>query len=84
MAEYTKGNWEHRKAGHLAQYEVFSGDWREPENILATGILNEANARLISASPDLYEACLEFMKGRDMYDPAYQTIIKALAKAESK
>ena len=47
MAEFTKGEWQYKKAGHLAQFAVYSGDWREPENIIATGIDTEANASLI-------------------------------------
>lgn len=50
MAEFTKkGDWQIIKVGLTSQ--IISGDYTVAERIY-----NEANARLIAAAPDIYEA----------------------------
>lgn len=43
-----------------------------------------ANTQLISAAPDLLEACKEAFQSLKQGDPAIKTIIAALNKAEGK
>ena len=94
--KYTKGEWKVKtsKAPRYTKAEVRTpsiidddGNAVEFGQLIAVcyGANTVANANLIASAPDLYEACLEFTSGgRSMYDPAYQTIFKAMAKAEGK
>jgi hypothetical protein len=69
-AEHTKGPWKVSGAGHDRKDLLQTGEWFCPDIVdrdaklvaEANGILREvseteANARLIAAAPDMYEAC---------------------------
>jgi hypothetical protein len=92
--EYTKGDWRiHRDgAGNL---QVFA-ERPETGNKIAKVIdNNRANAHLIAAAPDMYEALQKLMQGQEIEGdravirtaPRFEAIkagIEALAKAEGK
>ena len=42
---------------------------------------NEANAKLISAAPELLNACIEALKDVSVEEPAYHTLNAAIDKA---
>ena len=84
--EYTKGDWKLHKissGGYLISSDTSSvAQVYDEEN-------PEANARLIAAAPELYEACKELEQylahrpAKDKQLLAYQaTLIKAIAKVE--
>ncbi len=76
---YTKGEWKARKLFNRLGHEIWIV---ECNRILIARDLTEANAQLIVASPDLYEACKEAYSFCD--DRVRFKIKKALAKAEGK
>lgn len=95
--EYTKGEW--IKGSHndepLARpfLNIYQEDGRLIAEASREGLMPfeevEANAQLISASPDLYEACKEIVRWmREWQDPEFhfghllEWAEKALAKAE--
>ena len=94
MPDYTKGGWHYNKAlgrifariagptdsEFLAEVAIISND-NTPEA--------EANAHLIAAAPDVYEALKEarITLALEGYEESYPAIVnadKALAKADSK
>lgn len=83
--EYTGGKWKATKA--------MSGNWLIMPvgggGCIARSISSKANAQLIAASPDLYEACKQALRTFEAHhikptDPRYITLERAIAKAESK
>ena len=89
--EYTKGEWkqhEHLDTGEMfitsnAKNIAFTSRPRTKEDKLEVG----ANAQLIAAAPDMYEALISASGSLKLYDPgspAIDEIAKALAKAEGK
>ena len=59
---YTPGPWKHRPSMYGRQYRyVLIGK----EENYTTGELNAADARLLSAAPDLYEALKEIVVATD-------------------
>ncbi|HUW46161.1 MAG TPA: hypothetical protein VMW50_10260 [Dehalococcoidia bacterium] len=80
VMEYTKGEWiaEDNKITVYQRGIIALCPRPNHEGVFEF----QANANLIAASPDMYEACLLFLRERSMNDPAYQAIIEALAKAE--
>ena len=89
MLNYTKGEWK-------AVYHGWVDDGSKPIWFVETAddviceIHDKANAQLISASPDLYEALKDALNTLDAVDNLYPTpntqciIKKALAKAEKE
>lgn len=85
MLNYTKGEWKPHSASLSSDY-VVTGN-RNVCRVLNTGDMEmlKANAQLISASPDLYEAlkdALEAVRKNGVVD--HRQIEQALAKAEGK
>lgn len=87
MSDYTPGPWQ------AFGYEVVSAD---NERIASTNTPRRphpeerANARLIAAAPDLYEACRALVAGftpeteQDEDDPDIAQGLRAIAKAEGR
>ena len=84
--DYTKGEWEIEKKEH-----GFLGV-TTTETGICSQIATEANAHLIAAAPDMYEALRELAKAYDVELPLtdcdhpryWVKAIQALAKAEGK
>lgn len=87
--QHTPGPWEHAITDQYSQsVDIFeSGNART----IARTVLNypiktqEANARLISAAPDLLEACKKAansFKAQFMEGPIYKMLSDAITKAE--
>ena len=57
MSEFTKGKW-------WIAPPIFDGDAIfAPHEVVAMGILNKADARLIAAAPELYELVMDEFRG---------------------
>lgn len=89
---YTKGKWKVRHPVNN-DYTIYIGEYGKGIEQIAILIENkpnaEANAHLIAATPEMYEALLDFtmayrrgLKGEQ--SKAYTKAMKALAKAEDK
>lgn len=89
--KFTPGHWDLRAGG--AYIRVVGGEHR---TTIADGIANEANANLIAASPDLYDALGEVIAAMRKYEmdvdaeapAAHREMMRkayaALAKAEGR
>ena len=86
MSQYTKGEWSLFQHGITTQ--IMCGKYK-----VAEGIYNKANARLIAASPLMYEALKALIAhmtmakselGRPYLADVGRMADKALAKAEGK
>ncbi len=94
MPEFTKGEWKTNfNFTDKTEYgAVVWSDSNPPTRICAVGLTNtEANARLIAAAPEMYEAlkeCLEELEAayvkEGISNPKFDNWQKALAKAEGK
>ena len=91
---FTPGPWEARKVSGLPRlydgYELRGPQtdyWEGQPVYLCAGTLvltNEANARLIAAAPELYEACkIAFANLKPMYSDDH-LVMKSLSQALSK
>lgn len=91
---YTKGEWKVTKWNKGFGFNVFADEGFVASVPLGTGLIHtmvetQANANLISAAPDMYEALL-LAKGTleamhiTPQDPRYMQIKQAIAKAERK
>ena len=88
--EYTKGEWEYKS---INEKHWIICDHIEYECVVAEITENipemKANAHLIAAAPDMYEACKGVLnwwqKNYDSFLPrCFANVLKALDKAESK
>ena len=91
MTEYTKGPWWRPKTN--GETIIVGGDYAdegEPDLIItvqsSSNELNQLNARLIAAAPELYEACREFVRkcecGEARSRRSYAQMKAAIANAE--
>ena len=93
---YTKGDWKAYQTDIKPErWTICAGNTGE-QGIAKTVLDNaippaekKANAELISAAPDLYEACEQALRTFEAHrikptDPRYMGLAKALAKAEGK
>ena len=96
---FTKGPWEaiEQKEGCFAIFPVHRTEHtvalaivdhsRDAHDETRT-VITPANAHLIAAAPDLYEACKEFVRKVDCGEArskrSYKQMKEALAKAEGK
>jgi len=87
--KYTKGEWEtiYHAPGNIVQHGIAGYSIRAEEGI-AYNISREANAHLISAAPDMYEALKAIVaksKGTGMFgDDTITDALCAIRKAEGK
>ena len=93
---YTKGKWVTSKSltgeHYLGANDDYIGliDRHFNAQLIVSAVnacisINKDNPRAVAEGlEELYKAGLEYMIGRDMYDPAYQTMIKALNKIEAR
>jgi len=93
--EYTKGEWKAANKSGEDTYNIYADQDNSLSYLIARDC-TEANANLIAAAPDMYEALkgltewakLSFSddvgEWADENDPAIVTAIKAQAKAEGK
>jgi len=90
MAElnYTKGEWELQRPYIDEPILIIAGKRVGSRGVIAQVSMTKeqlANAHLIAATPDFYEACRAIISERfDDWSPMYKQIAKALAKAEGK
>jgi hypothetical protein len=93
---YTKGDWKVERVpiqsagGSNTCFQIgpfkacIYDDWRQYQEYGITTLENEANARLISAAPDLLEALQEVVaisdRKHDAWDKAKAAIAKALGQ----
>lgn len=90
MTEYTKGPWEtaEHKTGLILWVKGGDGKWAAL-GLGKTGTEAEANARLISAAPDMLEALEEAeailtMTGFRLYEDLIMRMRTAITKARSR
>ena len=84
MSVHTPGPWTYRQSPESA-----AGDWQVTARIsdnavMRVGVHNEANARLIAASPELLEAlrhAADWFNAMQVSVPASQHVKAAIAKA---
>ena len=92
MNEHTKGPWRLDQNGEGEWPEVYKGDYRRinagqgyhPDGFDLTGFMSEADARLITAAPDLLEAVEDVISERTLHGDivdAMRHVRSALAKA---
>ena len=92
--EYTKGDWKITKWNGGHGFNVFGDDGFVASVPMSTGLKHtmrecQANAQLIAAAPDLYEALKELLDalGNPTEVPPYEVVSsasKALLKTEGK
>lgn len=91
MTKHTPGPWQRPKTN--GETIIVGGDYAdegEPDLIItvqsSSNELNQLNAHLIAAAPELYEACKEFVRkcecGEARSHRSYAQMKAALAKAE--
>ena len=95
MSEYTKGPWKHADAPEGCSEQIYAPQAGNGNGglitVISSGVSKEediANAHLISAAPEMYEA-LEAVKDRiegewELDADSFQLVLKALAKAERR
>ena len=81
---YTKGEWEINRLGKIGMphtYQIFCDGYK-----VAGAIFNKANANLIAAAPDMYEALKSVLPliTTEWNGPLQERARQALAKAEGK
>jgi hypothetical protein len=90
--EYTKGTWEIKVNLEDNCIRIYSKD--DPPSLAIADVYGThdedlANARLIAAAPELYEAVKQALRTFEAFrikehDPRYMMLMQALLKAEGK
>lgn len=79
MSKHTAGHWKYLQSGIAGEFVVKSDTHPDLSIGIASDIDTEANARLISAAPELLEALIQAVAWMD----GEQTPINALVHARS-
>lgn len=90
MTEHTPGNWSHHWNGHYFTIDIGPGDY-DPAvaHVHLNHVLNmskedaEANARLVSAAPDLLAALKLAKEHSELEDEVLDIVDAAISKATS-
>jgi hypothetical protein len=88
-SKFTKGPWEVNTLAGRPNSEVFSGDDVLICDCRATNVVMEpeeieANAHLIAAAPDMYEALKRVMENKWEPDKYLLNVLQAIDKAEGR
>jgi len=90
MAQPITGPWSVEKTGPATRYVIIAGDYRVATTLGDCDAVDQANAALISAAPELLEALKNIVNFWRHNDPknfasdAATDAIAAIAKAEGK
>lgn len=90
MNKHTSGPWNHNGLGRIYKGEIYACGQSHiatvaHEDSWITEETSLANARLIAAAPEMYEALKMVIEhyGRDKYDPAIVNVQSILSKIEA-